>query len=46
MVTGRTDPLSNEKPLSAAAWAADQTGPKAFYNALLNHLLDEIKKQQ
>jgi len=45
MATGRTDPLISAKPSDVAAWAADQTGPKGFYDALLKHLLDQIKEQ-
>jgi hypothetical protein len=45
MATGPTDLLISAKPLDTAAWAADQIGPKRFYNALLKHLLDEIKDQ-
>ena len=45
MAKEKTDPLSSEKPLSAAAWAANQTGRKGFYDALLKHLIDQIKEQ-
>jgi len=45
MATGQTDPLSSEKPLSAAAWAGNQAGRKSFYDALLKHLSDQIKEQ-
>ena len=45
MVTGQTEPLTSEKPLDVAAWEAIQTGSKGFYDALLKHLIDQIKEQ-